>query len=298
MPETEVEDTEQVPTDETPAAGYTDEEREAFKAGLEDGEAPAAPTEETPPVPEEVPDQPAPVVEGEPVPTPQATAADYAKAEEVAALKATVEKMTGTAFGKIGGIERTLKVIQDRIEQTPAGVALELNVEDVFTKEQREDFPDIVKMMGDAITKAKVKGGAGLDPTVIDARVAQAVGTIRQEMAMGTMDAFREDWKTVVTSKPYETWLAAQTPEYQEKINGSWEPATVLKSIEQFEGSKKPAPKAPARTVPAAPPVPQRRSRMATAVQPKGETTTHTPTAKTEHDYFKEGHQTGRVLRA
>lgn len=212
------------------------------------------------------------------------------KAKKVEVLEATVEKLSGTAFGKIGGLERTLREIQDR---TPAGQAVQLTESDFA--EMQEHFPELVKDtvsgFNRALARVQVKGTA--DPEEFNRKVSEAVSarvtaevptivkTVKETTVLEVMDGLVPDWRTVTHSPEYHAWLGTQPPEYKTKILDSWSIADVQESIKKFR-EHKPTPPA---TKPAAPP---RRDRFKAAVTPKG-TGGGGPTVSSEDDALVAG---------
>ena len=126
------------------------EEAAAFHSEIQD--VPVTPTEPVvPPVVAAVPEVvPAPVVTPEvvtPPPTPyQVTEAQIndlvTKARSVDDLSVTLGKvhasLYGDVYGKLGGLERVIKQLQ---ESTPAGQAIEVGDKDL--EELKEEFPDL-----------------------------------------------------------------------------------------------------------------------------------------------------------
>lgn len=253
------------------------------------------PTEETPPAAEEDEDGTA---QNEPASsegqTPAMTAEQYetalAKMAEIDGLKSAVEKLQSTAFGRLGGLERTLRELQ---ATTPAGQAISVTKDDFA--EMAKEYPDLVDFTVTGFNRvlSKVKGTGEFDPKAFEQKVTERVTQETQQIKLDLMDSVREDWREVVNSEPYKQWLATQPAEYQTQVLDSWSPRTVLGSIKSFETATTPP------VTPAAPdPTPPTRSRrLAAAVAPKSAGGTGSPTAKTEDDYFNEGFTTGRVTR-
>lgn len=314
MPPVETVEEEPVPTVEPLSAEAEAEEDQAFASGYSDDPVPVPTGEEPPPVGDSTaePDvaessAPAPVTW-----TQEEYDAAQAATREVANLKAAVESLRSTAFGKMGGLERTLADLQAK---TPAGQTLEVTAEDF--EEMKADFPDIVdftvKGLNRALSKANAKGTAP-DPAAlqktVDDRVSERLSAElpkqKQEMILDVMDTIREDWREIVLSSDYTTWLKTQSAEYQAEVADSWKPNTVIKSIEKFEAAKtaakaaedssrlvtNPTPKVPVKPAPAPA---TRRGRTAAAVAPKSAGSATPATVTTEDDAFNEAYQSGRV---
>jgi len=199
-------------------------------------------------------------------------------AAQVKEIKGALEKQFGTAFGKIGGIERTIRELQDA---TPKGQTLSLSEDDF--EEMKADFPDIAKMTVAGFNRAlaKIKGtgpattaqpAQTFDPKQIDALVTERLGPeitkvrqeVRQEAAMDVVDSLNPGWRKTVNTQEWKDWVMAQPEEERQTILNSWRPSEVLSALTKFNehitAAKKPAPK------PKADPKP---NRFASNVAPK-----------------------------
>jgi hypothetical protein len=166
-------------------------------------------------------------------------------------FKATIEKLQGSVYGKIGGLERVLKQIQ---ESTPSGHALELSEEDF--SELKEEYPDLTKLTLVGMNRAlkKLKGTA---PALDEAKVEELLGKskeqakqeLREEWSMVSMDDLDEEYRETAKLKDYQgwretvklpaftQWLSQQPTDYQSKIATSWKPREILGAIKQFHQS-------------------------------------------------------------
>lgn len=175
-------------------------------------------------------------------------------------LKATLEKVSGTAFGKIGGIERTLAQLQS------SGIG-EVSVED-FTK-LRDEFPDLAEMLVEGLNGALKKAPRGQPATVdfselegkFSATLAEKLDA--QELAFETrlLTARHRDWKEVTATLDFAAWSATKPVEYQQQLAGR-DSDFIADALTEFKASRQP---------PAAPPSESlRRSRIAAAETPRG----------------------------
>lgn len=261
-----------VVVDETPAgvdeiqAEPTDAQADAdFEAGYADPTD--APTGATPPAIVDPADSTTPESEPDTVPVPefvQLTKESHQQlldgVAQIDTIKAALEDRFGKVFGTMGGLQRTLKQIQDA---TPSGQAVELSNEDL--KELAEDFPELTGKMltglNRAMSKLKGTGPAAVNPDQISTLVNQRVQEVREASAMEVMDLVHEGWRDTVKSPEYVSWLGTQPADYQDKINNSWSPTEVRQSIKAFEQSRTTKPKAPA--------APAAGDRFADAVVPR-----------------------------
>ncbi len=111
--------------------------------------------------------EPAPEVPPIPVPeyvqvTKQQLEQFQSNATKVQEITAALEQRFGTAFGKIGGLERTLKELQTA---TPAGQAVQIDDKDFA--EMEADFPELAKMskaaLGRILSRLKGTGTPAFD---------------------------------------------------------------------------------------------------------------------------------------
>ena len=202
-----------------------------------------------------------------------------AKVGTVDELKSAIEKLRGDAFGKVGGLERTLKQLQ---ESTPVGQPIDVKVEDLA--ELEAEFPglnlgpSLAKGLTRVLGKLKGTGSAqpGLTPEDIDARIAAqskaatdaAIEFERKRNAMERLTDLHDDWQTVIgppeSQTEFRTWLKGQGPEKEQAFLSSWDPRYVAKTLATFKDLKRSAPKS------LKPAVNSRTQRLAEAVPAKG----------------------------
>lgn len=197
----------------------------------------AAAVEETPPA------------EAEVVPLTKAQVDDLlSKAKTVDELRATVDKLRGDAFGKLGGLERTLKQIQ---EQTPLGQAVQITPEDLA--EIHAEFPDLGANLIKGLTRVlgKVKGTTVPD-SVIDERASAKAKELIDEFKKGQdakdvaayqarvaerLDDAHEDWREIIDGgnpeSEYRKFL--ETLPNTQEILDSWDARVISKSLTAFK---------------------------------------------------------------
>ena len=274
----------------------TEEEKEsaaAFDSGFleETEDAPtenAPPANEVEPIVEQKADEPAPKQD---VPAPPAVPAltdaqlqeILAKVKTVDQFGAVVEKLRGDAFGKIGGLERTLKQI---LEQNPSGQPIEVKPEDL--KGIEAEFPGLnlapvlAKDLTAVLSKMKGAGVAqkGLSQDEIDAMVNTRVNERVQKVEQARIDDFKqiqadrltdmhEDWEAVIgpegSQNEFRTWLKANKPSEEKAFYESWNARFIGKFLTEFKKSKEKKPE-PVKVDPK----PARTQRLAEAVPAKG----------------------------
>lgn len=175
------------------------------------------------------------------------------KANSVDEVKQTLEKLRGDAFGKLGGVERTLKQIQ---EQSTSPTPVAISKEDLA--EIHAEFPDLAANIEKGLTRVlgKIKGGSSA-PIDVDAKIAErdakweAQRAIDRESdrtarALERLADRHEDWSDVIgapeSKTPFRTWLAAQDATYADSVNRTDNPIVVAKALDMFKASlqKKP----------------------------------------------------------
>jgi hypothetical protein len=237
------------------------------------------------------------VIEETPAPEAKITPEQFqellAVAQTVGDIRNAVEKLRGDAFGKLGGLERTLKGIQDAV---PAGV--ELKVEDLgsISKEYPDLSENLVKGLNSAIARLpKAPAAQPVNLEEIEQRAAaiaqrevdRARVQIAESLAVKFLDAQHEGWKEIVGPKDsdtaYRRWLKTQGAEYERKLLTSTDPVEIGKSLTKFKDVEKKKPAQPKQ------PVDERKQRLAEAVVPRGGNKPPAPRAKTPEEEFAEG---------
>jgi hypothetical protein len=225
-----------------------------------------------------------------------------AKVGAIDELKGGLEKLRGDFFGKAGGLERTLKQLQ---ESTPMGQPIDVKPEDLA--ELEADFPglnlgpSLAKGLTRVLSKMKGTGPAvtpGLTPEEIDARIAargrqEAAVLIEEERkrnAAERLTDLHEDWQAVVglpdSQTAFRTWLKGQGTEKEQAFLSSWNPRYIAKQLTAFKESTRVAPK------PSPNPNDTRAQRLAEAVPPKGGAVPMPKSKRTEEEEaFEEGYK-------
>lgn len=244
-----------------------------FESGFDDPGTIKDATETPPPAATEFEEtDPAPAVEPE---VPETPAPKYRQIteEEFAALVAVKDAQTALAdkaFGKIGGLERTLGQLS---EQLKGGSGVQITDEDLA--ELRSEYPELANSLTKGLNGVlnKVKGGpAQLDPAVLDQLVQERMTPALQaaqekwerkqeEKALSRSHA---DWLAVVNSDGFKAWKDQQPN--KDEINSSEDAHFVSTVITNFKNSLKP--KTPA--APVADPRDIRRKQLEASIAPKG----------------------------
>lgn len=236
----------------------------------------------------------------EPVATPDPEFVQLTKAElaelkagvsKVQALEAQLTKQGRDTSGRMGGIEQTIREIKSAVQ---TGTAPDISEEDF--EELKVEYPDLAKLvaagMGRAAKKTKSAQPAApvFDAAHISELVNQAVDTrvpihLTQREEDGKRKAFDKivpDWRDIVQSPGWASWLGAQPQDYQEQVKSTWDLDVLEPAFKKFKETLTPPQTAATPTKPAAP----KRDRFSENVAPKG---TGGVSTKTEKDPFTEG---------
>lgn len=206
-------------------------------------------------------------------------------------LKTTSEKSFGTAFGKIGGLER---VINELKAQPNLG---ELSKDDF--SELKDAFPELAEMTVAGLNRAlgKLKGapGASVDPAKVNDLVQQGIALKLQERelqqqkdAVAALDTDHADWREVKAKPEFKAWIEKQPQRVQKTYAKTWDADFLSDVFTSFKEAAKTA----AAPTPPAPPATTRKDRLAAAVNPRG-TGGHAP-GPSEDDDFLAGFNQGR----
>lgn len=198
----------------------------------------------------------------EEVPQPKASLTDeqveklLATAGSLDEVKAAVDKLRSDAFGRVGGIERLIKTLQ---ESTTEGAAIEVTVDDL--KEVGEEYDLLTPRLAKSLTRVlgKLKGTKSSVPSMtkeeIETRANEIANTaaategsrVMTAMLHNQLAMLHRDWRDVVGPKDSDTefrrWLKA-TPDKEREALASTDPNYLADVITEFkETKKKPAPK-------------------------------------------------------
>lgn len=306
--ENPVESVDAAPSADVPADTQTDAEAEAsFAEGFGSDEPSAEPPAPETPAPASAKEPEAEVkVEAVPVEPvveyAKITAAQFqdllTRVGQSDETKAAVDKVRGDAFGKIGGLERTIKQLQ---EATPVGQAITVTGEDLASF--KSEFPDLADNLAKDLTKvlSKFKGTAPVaDPidntervnTLVAERVKQASVDLERKFALERLSDKHEDWQTVVgpadSATPFRAWLHAKGAAYESNILNSWDTRVTAKAITEFKTHQQALSKAAHAVSPTA--ADARAERLKQAMTPRGGAQPITkPRDKTAEQQFEEG---------
>lgn len=166
-------------------------------------------------------------------------------------ISGALEKQFGTAFGKIGGIERVLDQLKS---SAPAGGKIELSKE--IVADLAAEFPEMAELQYKTLQKLvdvlntrppapEVPAAAQPSPVVVDeAAIEQRV---RRTIAEETLDAFDEKWrdtiglpdsKGAIPDTEFRKWLKTQPKEYATKVESTYSAAVLTDALSKFKAAQ------------------------------------------------------------
>jgi len=195
------------------------------------------------------------------------------RAAAVEAIRAAQDKSFGTAFGKIGGIERQLRELQ-------TGTQIEISEDEIRTL--REDGWDVLANALDKVRNLRgLPGGAGLDESrvneVVQQRMAELPVVVEQTVEKRLLAREFPDWEQYTATPEFLGWAAKQPAEYQQKLANTWDSQFIGEAIKKAKEASRPTQRQGAQDQP------QRRSRFEAAVTPRGNGAP--PSASTVDDF-------------
>lgn len=181
------------------------------------------------------------------------------KASRVDEIRAAQEKSFGTAFGKIGGIERVLSQLQT---SASGGQGIEVTADDFA--ELRAEFPELADLQAKGLNKilGKLKGPATADPSAIEQMVSTRVADTKKQLVDAHLDAVIDgDWVAEVNSEQYKRWIPTQ-PDEVKSLAASESVRDAARLLRLFKSAKT---EASAATKPST-----RKQQLEAAVTPRG----------------------------
>lgn len=189
-------------------------------------------------------------------PVPEYVQLTKAERDKLMALGDQAQRQFGTAFGKIGGIERTL-------QQLNSGAQVEISQEDIDAL--KDDFPPLAAAL-EKVRNLRALPGGGVDQEQIANLVAEKVSAVEQKFELRLLAKDHPDWKQIDGDPAFAAWVAAQPDEFKQTLaqaSQGYDSAVVSDAMTKFKQSRRTA-------APAPDPASARRSRMSAAVTPRG----------------------------
>jgi hypothetical protein len=192
----------------------------------------------------------------------------------LAEIRETMGKRFDTAFGKLGGVERTLS----QLTSAPTGIAVELN--DDIVSDMAEDFPELAAAQLKTLQKfaQTIKMPAAVAPTSPSVDIEEQLQSRIIALETEALEDEYPDWRNTVggpdSNTEYRKWLSTQDAAYQQRLNTTNSAAIISRSISKFLATNKPKPSA-------------RQSVIRDAVTPQGDG--GNPTGTSAIDEFNAG---------
>lgn len=181
---------------------------------------------------------------------------EYRKLLDGVAKIGDIEKQFGTAFGKIGGIERMLDQLKS---SAPAGEKIELS-KDVVA-DLAAEFPEMADLQYKTLQKlVDVLNTRTVTPASAHADAAQPSAqpvdvdaikkSIRRELVEETLNEFDEKWKEtiglpddkgVIPDTPFRQWLAKQSKDYHDKVKSTYSAPVLTDALSKFKAAQRKA---------------------------------------------------------
>lgn len=276
--------TEEVAPEVTEVVPATPQEQEqpqddgGFSAAFE-----ATMSGEDPPQAEATP-EPALEAESEPesAPVPPEPTVDERLAAMETRFNNEIARVRDTAAGRIGEVNHRMQQLLQQ-QRTAGGSNVKLSATSM--KRLSEEFPEMAEMLAEDLTEALAGMGGGqpqIDPQVIDQLVTEKTKAIEDNLTRG-MEKYKlsmthKDWQQVVQEDGFNQWLFGQPPDYQQRINNSWDAGEIADALSAYKATR-PAKAAVQQQAQ------QRKQRFADAVTPTQATQT-APVPSTDDDFL------------
>lgn len=215
-------------------------------------------------------------------------------------LRDGIKKLRDEAFGKLGGLERTLKALQEGLNAPGSDEDLEEHFKDL--KEQYPDAaPLIIKGIQQALKKAKsiaITTGE-FDPEEVTKKILPRIEqTVEQKFeerfVARTLDREHKGWREIVgepgSDTEFRRWVNTKPEEERNKILSSYDVDFLSETLTAFKASQQPKSKPKPNDTPKSD---TRAARLEAAVTPKSQIKPPAPRQKTPEEEMEEGFRAG-----
>lgn len=168
---------------------------------------------------------------------------------KIEGIESALEKQFGTAFGKIGGIERVLDQLKS---SAPAGGKIELSEEVVA--DLAAEFPEMAKLqfktlqkLVDTINTASPAQVSAAQPSPVVVDEAAIEKRVRRAIAEETLDEFDAKWRetiglpnkdNVIPDTPFRQWLKKQPKEYADRVISTYSAPVLTDALSKFKAAQ------------------------------------------------------------
>lgn len=166
----------------------------------------------------------------------------------------TIRKM----HGEIGNINRTLQEIKNR----PPAKTVEIDEDAAALDEITKEYPELAGPIVKNIKALQDKLGQlsanqhGVPINDINDQVAKVVQERIQRDAVELLKEEHPDYTDIYQSQEFKTWLSTKPPEYQARLESTWNPGIVSKGLTEFKNALKKSK--------------EKNTRLASAITPRG----------------------------
>lgn len=184
--------------------------------------------------------------------------------EQLAAMRAQMQELKDQGVpatemrklhGEIGNINRSLQQLQAAKAAAPAEdpASDELAAALAQADEVAKEFPEIAGPLVKALKAFQAKAAAApvqapqpeLEtapeqiPEAPTVDVDQLRQRERQQAAIDAIDELHPDRHRINATPEFKAWFASKTPEYQQKVTSTWNPAVLSNCYSEFKASLK-----------------------------------------------------------
>lgn len=226
--------------------------------------------------------------------------------EQIAAALSRIGAMQ-SAIDKMAGRNGQLMQQIEQLRNNPPQNAAQQRALDIKLSKLSEGFPELAKLLQEDLQASLSAGApaadkpeaAALTPELIEAKVAERLAPMREEMEIKVLSVVHPDWMEIIRTPEFALFRDNVLPAGEgQKLMESEDAAYISSRLTQFKSwhQAATAPATPATlTTPATPatPSPQAR-RLSAAVLPAGAAPAVAPVQMTEEDGFEAGFRAER----
>lgn len=191
-------------------------------------------------------------------------------------VRATQEKSFGTAFGKLGDVERRLKALSDG---APVAEISQAEIDELRADGWESVANALEKLRG---IKAVAVGG-GIDENKVEELVQQRIAPAIQRVEMRLLTREHPDWKQIDADPAFPAWVRSKGDEFVQKLaaaSNAYDSEAISQAMTEFKAHRAAQAVAAKRQDDAAN---ARRSRFNAAVTPRG--TGNAPPANPDDEF-------------
>lgn len=205
-----------------------------------------------------------------------------AAAARLTELQATSEKSFGTAFGKLGDMERRIKAMSE-------GAPIAEIDQDEIDALRADGFEPMARVLEKLRDLRAINVGGGVDQSKVDELVQQKLAPALQRVELRLLAREHPDWKAIDGDPAFAEWTRSKGDEFVRTLaqaSEQYDSETVSQAMTEFKAHRKAQADAKKRQEEGDA---QRRSRINAAVTPRG--TGAAPAGASPEDEFDAGFQ-------